>query len=173
MAGAAAPPGESRIRDHHPGLYTETRVAEIADEISEVGDEECRFFETNGYLAVARTCPEEMVVAARTAIDDLIEGSRPDFRGLQFEAGLGDKKKLGREQRHLGVRKLMSFVSYDRRLHALAEYPPILDVVRRLVGGEPERFQEMALLQPPKIEREDPWRQESADLNLPRGTAGV
>ena len=173
MAGAAAPPGESRIRDHHPGLYTETRVAEIADEISEVGDEERRFFETNGYLAVAKTCPEEMIVAARTAIDDLIDGSRSDFRGLQFEAGLGDKEKLSREQRHLGVRKLMSFVSYDRRLQTLAEYPPILDAVRRLVGDEPERFQEMALLKPPKIGREKPWHQDCAYFNLPLGTPVV
>ncbi len=173
MTEAAALPRESDIRDHDPGLYTGTRVAEIADDICDVGAEACRFFETYGYLAVARAFPEEMTVAARTAIDDLIEGRRSDFRGLQFEAGLGDKKKLSREQRRLGVRKLMSYVAYDRRLLALAEYLPILDVVRRLVGGEPERFQEMALLKPPHIGREKPWHQDCAYFNLPLGTPVV
>ena len=173
MTEASPPSGESRIRDHDRGLYTETRVAEIADDICEVGDEECRFFEAKGYLAVAKTCPEEMIVAARTAIDDLIDGIRSDFRGLQFEAGLGDKGTLSREQRHLGVRKLMGFVPYDRRLQALAEYPPILEVVRRLVGNEPERFQEMALLKSPKIGREKPWHQDCAYFNLPLGTPVV
>ena len=172
MTGVAASPGESRILNHDPRLYTETRVAEVADHISEVGDEACRFFDAKGYLAVARACPDEMVAGARTAIDDLIDGQRSDFRGLQFEAGLGDKKRLGRE-RHLAVRKLMRFVAYDLRLQDLAEYPPILDVVRRLVGGEAERFQEMALLKPPHIGREKPWHQDCAYFNLPLGTPVV
>ena len=164
---------ESHIRDHDPGLYTQTQIAEIVEDISDVNGEACRFFETNGYLAVARVCPVEMVVAARSAVDDLIDGRRSDFRGLQFEAGLGGKKSLSREQRQLGIRKLMGYVPYDSRLQALAEYPPLLGVIRILVGAEPERFQEMALLKPPHIGREKPWHQDCAYFNLPLGTPVV
>ena len=67
-------PRESHIRDHDAGLYTRTRIAETVEDISDVNGEACRFFETNGYLAVARACPVEMVVAARSA------GRRPDRR---------------------------------------------------------------------------------------------
>ena len=172
MTEAELPP-ESHIRDHDAGLYTRTRIAETVEDISDVNGEACRFFETNGYLAVARACPVEMVVAARSAVDDLIDGRRSDFRGVQFEAGLGDKNRLSREQRHLGIRKLMSYVAYDPRLQTLAEYQPVLEVVRRLVGDEPERFQEMALLKPPRIGREKPWHQDCAYFNLPAGTPVV
>jgi phytanoyl-CoA hydroxylase len=68
----------------------------------------------------------------------------------------------------------MAFCPHEPRLAALADHPPLLELLSRLVEGRPQRVQEMALLKPPGG-REKPWHQDHAYFNYPLGTpiAGV
>ena len=106
--------------------------------------------------------------AAAAAVEALIDGVDPAFRGVQFEAGGG--RKLPPPQRRRRVRKLMKFVDHHPALKALSEDPGLLALVSGLMGGEPPRlFQDMALLKPPGG-REKPWHQDLAYFNLPAET---
>lgn len=164
---------EAAVPDHDADLYSAARTAETVGHISEVGDEHLAFFREHGYLAVEQAFSPASVAAALTAIDHLVDGGNPDFRGLQFEARVGDKAALTREERHVAVRKLMGFVEYDERLGSLARDPASLALVRRVIGQEPVLFQDMALLKPPRIGREKPWHQDHAYFNLPVETIVV
>ena len=99
--------------DHDPDLYTKFRTAEFVDDIIEVDENAIRFFHAHGYLAISQAIPIALTSAGENAIDDLIDGQRKDFRGVQFESGLGEKANLTNDQRRLGVRKLMHFVGFD------------------------------------------------------------
>ncbi len=164
---------ELPVDDHPAGLYSSSRMAETVPRLSSIGEKEIDFFLENGYLAVERGFSLEAVQAAAAAVDDLIDGKRADFRGVQFEAGLGDKADLTREQRRIGVRKLMSFADYDDRLKVLAEDADLLNALDQLLGAAPDLFQEMALLKPPRVGREKPWHQDCAYFNIPHDTPVV
>ncbi len=163
---------ELPVDDHPAGLYSSSRVAETVPRLSSIGEKEIDFFLEHGYLAVERGFSLEAVQAAAAAVDDLIDGKRADFRGVQFEAGLGDKADLTREQRRIGVRKLMSFTDYDDRLKVLAEDADLLNALDQLLGAAPDLFQDMALLKPPRG-REKPWHQDCAFFNIPHDTPVV
>ncbi|MBM3459738.1 MAG: phytanoyl-CoA dioxygenase family protein, partial [Armatimonadetes bacterium] len=45
--------------------------------------------------------------------------------------------------------------------------------LRRLMGDEPELFQDMALYKPPGVGREKPWHQDAAYFNLPDGVCVI
>ena len=159
--------------DHDPSLYTKFRTAEFVDDIIEVDENAIRFFHAHGYLAISQAIPIALTSAGENAIDDLIDGQRKDFRGVQFESGLGEKANLTNDQRRLGVRKLMNFVGFDDRLLALAEYPPIIEIVEKILGATAKLFQDMALLKPPLNGREKPWHQDCAYFNIPLNTPVV
>ena len=164
---------EVPVPDHPPDLYSSARLAESLPDLSAIGAEQVDFFRDNGYLSVDGAFSAEAVQAASAAVDDLIDGQRADFRGVQFEARVGDKENLSVEERRVAVRKLMSFTAYDERLKIMAEDPDLLGVVAQLLGSEPHLFQEMALLKPPRIGREKPWHQDCAFFNIPFGTPVV
>jgi phytanoyl-CoA hydroxylase len=164
---------EVPVDDHPAGLYSNSRVAQTVPDLAGIRDQEIGFFRDHGYLAVKRGFSPEAVQAAAAAVDDLIDGKRADFRGIQFEGGLGDKANLTRQQRRIGVRKLMSFTDYDDRLKVLATDPALLNTLERLLGASPALFQEMALLKPPRIGREKPWHQDCAYFNIPHDTPVV
>ncbi len=48
----------------------------------------------------------------------------------------------------------MDICAYDKRLKGIAEHPKLLEVVRRLIYGQPTMLEEMALCKPPRIGRE-------------------
>jgi phytanoyl-CoA hydroxylase len=52
----------------------------------------------------------------------------------------------------------------------LARHPNVLWLIRRLVGGEPKLFQDMALVKPAGG-REKPWHQDHAYFNVAMGTS--
>ncbi len=135
--------------------------------------EQARYFADNGYLAIEHFFPLEQVEAAARAMDDLIDGARPDFRGVQFEPGVGDKKGLSTQQRRLSVRKIMSFVEFDERLMSMAEDPQLLAILEELIGSKPVLFQDMGLMKPPRIGREKPWHQDCAYFDFALGTPVV
>jgi phytanoyl-CoA hydroxylase len=67
------------------------------------------------------------------------------------------------------VRKFMNFVDRAPALTALARHPRLLSLAQRLLGGEPELFQDMALVKPAQG-REKPWHQDHAYFNVAMGT---
>lgn len=154
---------------HPADLYSGGRLAQAVESLEAVGEAEHRLFHEQGYLAVRRAVSRQRVRAASAAVDALIDGVDPSFRGLQFEAG-GRRKEQPPRRRRLGVRKLMKFVDYHPALKELSEDAGLLGLVRDLIGGEtPRLFQDMALLKPPGG-REKPWHQDLAYFNLPVDT---
>ena len=155
-------------------LYASDTTAETIARIADIGQPQIDFFHREGYLAIDQVFDAKQVEQAGSAIDELIDGGNPDFRGVQFEAGIGTKNagQMGPEQRRRAVRKLMNFVDFDVRLKALAEDAGIITLLERLMGEPPLIFQEMALLKGPGG-REKPWHQDCAYFDLPLGTTVV
>lgn len=149
---------EKAVPDHKPELYrTHTRARRIAD-LDSIGDSEIDFFREWGYLAIDCVFTAAEIAAAKQGVVDLIAGAKPDFRGVQREAN-----PTANGERP--VRKLMRFVDYDERLQAMAEHAGLRALMRRLIGDEPDLFQDMALLKGPGG-REKPWHQDSAYFDL-------
>ena len=169
----SAIPADPPVPAHPPELYTRTQIAPRLDSVDEFGPQQARFFADNGYLAIQHFFPRDKVEAAAEAMDDLIDGSRANFRGVQFEPGVGEKKGISEQQRRLSVRKIMSFVEFDKRLKSMAENPQLLAILEELIGSKPVLFQDMGLMKPPRIGREKPWHQDCAYFDFALGTPVV
>jgi len=142
--------------------------------LENVSKDDIQFFRDHGYMVVhdAFTLPE--VDGALRNLVDLIAGNVSEFTGIHYEAKARDVlDNIAGEARQDVVRKLANFVNYGADLKALAEHPKLLTVIRQIVGEEPEMFQDMALIKPPRIGREKPWHQDFAYFNLPQGTPVV
>ncbi len=149
-------------------LYCNDHVAPMVPTLAAVNGPELASFHEQGFLAIREAFSSDAIGAALAAIDDLIDGSSPTFRGAAFEPGTGRSDQLPADERHLHVRKLMSFIDHDERLLSLSTDPTLLDVVSRLMNGAtPELFQDMALLKPAGIGREKAWHQDCAYFNVP------
>jgi phytanoyl-CoA hydroxylase len=154
-------------------LYCNDNVASTVSSLSAVGETELDMFHQHGYLAIQHAFDAPSIDDALLAIVELIDGTKPEFRGVSFEPGSGPSDQLSAEERPLRVRKLMSFVDHDERLRALSTDAALLSVVSRLMNGAtPERFQDMALLKPPGGS-EKPWHQDMAYFNVPIDTTVV
>ena len=70
---------------HPADLYSGDRVARPVESLESVGGAGRSFFHDHGYLAIRRAVSRERVRAASAAVDDLIDGVDPGFRGVQFE----------------------------------------------------------------------------------------
>ena len=149
---------------HPAGLYSGERAARLVESLDSVGESERAFFHDQGYLAIRRAVARQGVRAASAAVDSLIDGVDPTFRGVQFEAG--GRRQWPPRRRRRGVRKLMKFVDYHPALKELSEDPGLLGLVSSLLDGRtPRMFQDMALLKPPGG-REKPWHQDMAYFNV-------
>jgi phytanoyl-CoA hydroxylase len=162
------------IVDDQPGgvatreLYVAKTTANGIDGLDAVTDDHIELFREQGFLVVNNAFSPDEVSSAIEGMVHLIGGGNPDFKGVQFEtSGVEKIDAVSGEERQDLVRKLMWFVEYDARLKALSAKPELLEVVSRIVQGEPEMFQDMALLKPPFIGREKPWHQDNAFFNLP------
>jgi hypothetical protein len=148
------------------------RVATIGD----VTEEDLGFFQEHGYLVIDQVLDGGEVDAALGGLLDLLGGSAPDFDGVQYDPGMADEidKDAPPGVRQDYVRKFMRFTDHDERLRAAARQPELIDLLSRLVDGEPEMFQDMALLKPPGG-REKPWHQDKAyfDVALDTPVVGV
>ncbi len=157
-------------------LYRTTRSADGVAGFASVTDEAAERFRREGYLVVEDAFSPEMVADALDGLLDLIDGQRSDFldgqqvnaSGIQFEARAAELlPTLSRDQKQDVVRKLIGFVEHEPRLAAIAEHPPLIDAVSRIMGERPVLFQDQALLKPPLIGREKPWHQDIAFFTLP------
>ncbi len=159
-----------------PELYQPAAFANGVAGFESLDDAAWARFAADGYLVVEQAFEPHAVSAALAGLEWLIEGGRPDFGGLQFEAAAPeDVAALPVAEKLRWIRKLMSFVDHEPRLHALAHDPALQEVLRRLMGDEPVLFQSMALLKPPGIGSEKPWHQDCAYFDVPPdcGVVGV
>ncbi|HLK59530.1 MAG TPA: phytanoyl-CoA dioxygenase family protein [Chthonomonadaceae bacterium] len=152
-------------------LYVPEAQAEGVETFDAVDAAAVARYHEDGFLVVRRGFSLEEITGARDALLDLIAGKVPTFAHIEFEAAAqAILPTLTLEQRQDAVRKLMHFGDVDPRLHAIAEHPGLLRVVSRLLEAVPVRFQDMALLKPPKLGREKPWHQDHAYFDMPLGT---
>lgn len=157
-----------------PELYSPGAEAYQVQNLDSISKTDLGFYDAQGYLSVAAAFTSAETGAALNGLTDLIMGARPDFKGIIFEnAARKILPALGLEERQDAIRKLASFVDYDARLHALAYHPKLIAVVRTLLGDEPELFQDMALLKPPRLGREKPWHQDLSYFNYDPGARVV
>jgi phytanoyl-CoA hydroxylase len=155
-------------------LYRHDEIAAPLPGLRAVAGSHLDQYETLGFLSVADVFSPNEVQGALDALIEMASKPRPEGMELQFEsAAKGVIEGLSPEDRLDYVRKLMWFYRHDPRLEALALHPGLLGLVRRLLGAEPEVFQDMALLKPPGIGREKPWHQDHAYFDLPEGTPVV
>jgi len=159
---------------HPPELYAAAATATSVRSFAAVTDGDVARYREQGYLVVEAAFSEAEVGAAAQGLLHLIAGRSPEFDDFDIEdAAKAQWPALQGEARQDAVRKLMNFTSYDARLLAVAEHPQLRALLARLMEAAPERFQDMALMKPPRIGREKPWHQDCAYFDLPVGTKVV
>lgn len=151
-------------------LYSDRHHATVLAGIDAIGPAEMARYDTEGYLAVGSAVPGGLIADAHDGIMALLLD--PRGAGIEFEAWARDRlEHLDGDARLDAVRKFMEFVDHEERLRALASYPPLLTVVRRLLGSDDiALFQDMALLKPPGGGREKPWHQDNAYFPIRPGS---
>lgn len=158
---------------HAPELYQPAAVEALAVEtLADIGPAEVALYRQHGYLVVRRAFDDVEVGSAIAGLVDLIMGRCPEFKGITFEAAARELlPQLSVEERQDAVRKVWYFVEHEPRLQAISHHAALARVVRLLLGGqEPEMFQDMALVKPPRLGREKPWHQDHAYFDYPLGT---
>lgn len=159
---------------HPPELYAPEAVAEGVAGFKAVTETEIARYHEQGFLVIHSAYTQAEIEAALQGILDLIAGRCPDFDVIEVEAAAQEKwPQLRGEERQDAVRKLMHFTPFDARLKAIAEHPQLMALLTQIIGETPERFQDMALLKPPRVGREKPWHQDHAYFDLPLGTKVV
>ena len=152
---------------YDPTLYRFDVVADSVRRFADVGDAQVELFRLNGYLVIREAFGPPEVEAALAGLQHLIEGKNPAFHGVQFESWARERlDEMSAQEKQDAIRKLSRFSAHDERLKAIAHDPALLDVVRRLVGGEPAIFQDQALIKPPGRGTEKPWHQDKAFFNI-------
>ncbi len=158
---------EFAAMEYDPQLYRNDHVAEYVETLSAITAADLDRYRAQGYLAVRQAFTPAEIADGVAGLLHLIDGGNPDFTGVQFERDAPERlATLRSEEKQDVVRKLMWFVEYDARLKALSSNPALLDVLRRVIGGEPTMFQDMALLKPPGVGREKPWHQDKAFFTI-------
>src|SRR5690606_21470290 len=137
-------------------LYRTERVADRLPNLDAIGPAELEAYAESGFLAVEQALtPKEVdgALAGRSALANPESGA-----AIQYEKWAeGKVDSMSPEERLDVTRKFAQFAHLDKRLGRIAHHPKILDVVARLLGGEPHMFQDMALIKPPGVGREKPW----------------
>ncbi|HYZ62446.1 MAG TPA: phytanoyl-CoA dioxygenase family protein [Acetobacteraceae bacterium] len=157
---------------HEAALYRPGAIAERISVEEALGEDAKRHYDEHGWLAVRGLFGPAEVATALEAVDDLICGRVPGFRGRIYEASVRPRlAAMSEAERYDAVRKLFRFVAHEARTRALSEQPAMIAIVRNLLGhATPRLFQDMALLKPPLIGREKPWHQDHAFFDFPLDT---
>lgn len=188
---------EPKIAAHPPELYRFDGLDDGVEAAAAGSEAALQRYRDDGYLMVKGALPQAELGAARTELEQMARSDRPACSMVWFEGALRDHialdanadreldsgtSKSGFVQGQEGglpaldpalraryVRKFMSFVDMAPALTVLARHPQVLSFVRRAVSGEPELFQDMALVKPARG-REKPWHQDHAYFNVAMGT---
>jgi phytanoyl-CoA hydroxylase len=186
---------EPKIAAHPPELY---RFDEINGGVDAAAAEsELGRYCDDGFLMVRGLMSRAQLETARAELEQMAHSDHPACAMIWYEGALRDHLALdasadrpldgtttssgfvqGQEGalpavepalRARYVRKFMSFVDQAPALTELARDRRVLALARRLLGGEPELFQDMALVKP-ALGREKPWHQDHAYFNVTLGT---
>lgn len=157
---------------HVPELYQPDQNAKSVETLADIGPGEIAFYRQHGYLVVRQALTPAEVASALAGLKDLIMGKYPAYSGVSFEAAAkAILLTLSAEERQDAVRKLWLFVNYEARLKAISHHAGLIATVRTLLGDrEPEMFQDMCLMKPPRLGREKPWHQDHAYFDYPLDT---
>jgi phytanoyl-CoA hydroxylase len=148
-------------------LYACDAIADGVDGFAAVKEQAVLRYREQGYLVVHNAFTPEETEAALAGLLDLIAGCQPEFTNIEFEAAAQERlPTLSIEERQDAIRKLMDFTRFDARLNAIGAHPQLTALLTRLLGEPPVRFQDMALLKPPRLGREKPWHQDMAYFDL-------
>jgi len=150
-------------------LYRTERVADRLPNLDAIGPAELEAYAESGFLAVEQALTPKEVDGALAGLSAL---ANPESgAAIQYEKWAeGKVDSMSPEERLDVTRKFAQFAHLDKRLGRIAHHPKILDVVARLLGGEPHMFQDMALIKPPGVGREKPWHQDNAFFRMVPGT---
>ncbi|MCG3148831.1 MAG: hypothetical protein PCFJNLEI_02280 [Verrucomicrobiae bacterium] len=138
-------------------------------------------FQRDGFLAFTDVLSSSEVATACATLSELVQRSVRDA-DFSFKAGRNAQSKSSRffvqfepsqqgidihtqsdAELELRVRKLMWYCEVSPFFETLAtNHPRIRGVVESLLGADPIRFQDMALVKPPFIGTEKPWHQDNA-----------
>ncbi len=164
---------DTEVAPHAPDLYDYTAIAETIDGFDAITAAAVERYHEQGFLAVRNAFSPDEVQSALDGLAHLIAGNVPEFQNIQFRAGAqGILDSLLDEERLDAVRRLLYFVDYEPRTKAIAHHPKLLALAEKLIGGQAEMFQDMALIKPPDG-REKPWHQDQAYFELPPETKVV
>ena len=104
-----------------PALYEYHELADAIPDFGSFTEDDLQQFHDLGFVAVRRGFSPDQTRDALEGLTDLIQGRNPEFRAVQFEAGVkGRLAGLSSEQRMDAVRKLQYFIGYDDRLTLLS-----------------------------------------------------
>ena len=186
---------EPRAEPHGAGLYDAQVSTAGYRGFASAESDGLQEYRSQGYLLIRRAFPGELVDRARDALREIGLSDRPACESIYFEGSIRDAlaevptqeqnqtdpafaalalgvtcnslPPLDAERRLSYVRKFMGFTrSQNPALKTLAEYPPLLDLMGRLLGGtRPHLYQDMAMIKPPGG-REKPWHQDRAYFNF-------
>jgi ectoine hydroxylase-related dioxygenase (phytanoyl-CoA dioxygenase family) len=157
---------DQEVPQHAPELYDYRAVAQTIDSFESITEADLTDYREQGFIAVENAFTRQEIDDALAGLDDLIAGKIPEYKAIQFRADARERlNQLSFEERLDAVRRLLSFTEYESRLKAMALHPGLLKVVFNLLGAEPELFQSMALIKPPRG-REKPWHQDHAYFEL-------
>lgn len=169
-----SPAIDQGCEQHDPALYRPTAVATGVQTLEDVGDEQLTFYREHGYVVVENALTPNEINQSLATLDRLVD---QEWAGTMYESAVGDDlDALTPEQRRDRVRKLAFYGPEAIDCGLLVDHPGLLRVVRLLMGGrEPQLFQTMTLLKPPRVGREKPWHQDHAyfDLNVADRIVGI
>jgi ectoine hydroxylase-related dioxygenase (phytanoyl-CoA dioxygenase family) len=156
-------------------LYRVTQTLEPLDQLAHYGPELKAQYQELGVMSFANVLTSDEIQGIGDAFRALVvRTDLPDHVQLQFESSArGKVNTMSPDERLDYIRKFMIFAHCDSRIANVMYRPDLMAIVSDLLGGEPEMFQDMALLKPPGIGREKPWHQDHAYFNLPEGTPVV
>ena len=155
-------------------LYLADALVNPIDGLAAFDDAMMEQYHALGFVSVANAFSQAEVDGVIQAVQDLVTSDLPKETQLQFEfAAAGRLDTIPAEELLDYVRKFMWFSHLHEATTKMMNHPELLAIVGRILGAEPEMFQDMALLKPPGIGREKPWHQDHAYFNLPAGTPVV
>jgi len=125
--------------------------------------EQVRFFEENGFLAVANAVPAERVAAMRRRIEELCEQwDGEDARRIGMQQEMEVAGAVATVKTAQTVRKFSNLVDHEPVFKAHATDPDLLERVSHLIGTPISLYEVQALLKPPFVGSEKLLHQDNA-----------
>jgi phytanoyl-CoA hydroxylase len=186
---------EHPVADHDPALYAAAETARGLQGFASVDAAALERYDREGYLVIHGAFTRQQVETSLDELRAMADAVDPLCSVVSYEGAFRARieQELGRpldgapdeevtaavaripaEVRRGQIRKFMGFTRGHAPLKAIADHPPLRDVVARVLGEPGRLFQAMALIKPPGG-REKPWHQDHAYFDFPIGTriAGV